>query len=555
MPHPSSWITQSNSARLRVWWMIGILALYAGIRLLAWKNTVLLEDTDSTSYIWYINFLLSGPGLAAILDLDADFAPFYAVFGTLFSLPGWSAETGARLCSYAFSIGLFFAVAGIGRRMASDLEVALGLLLITFSPTLISLSPAALTEPSYIATIYIGLWIFFTQYKTPTLAKAALLGLVFGLSFLNRFEGLIYVAVIPVLQLIHYLFDKARVYDLKHLARWSLVFIACFVIVIAPQIARVSIKSEKFALNGRQVYSIVVNNPDGKSLKEKLLGLDYSESTSNIDYLRAHPKLASGLASNINPSLYVTHFLQNLSGFYRVEFTPLIGPLTLIFFAFGLIVLYQSGRVAELLISLGFIGAALVPPLLHLPMPRHIAIILPLVLLVAGIGAVSIARILLDGTRAARHGLLPLSMALILSAILLFAAPLGKAILAPPTANDEYSLAEIQEPVRIVQKIADKELGHPPVIVGERAYVAHYTQGVAVDFPYTDMRRLVRYCELNNADFIYFTYRRVRENPFFLEYQRNGFPKNFILVYTGLDAYGDKVVLYRILSKPKQVPD
>ena len=99
----------------------------------------------------------------------------------------------------------------------------------------------------------------------------------------------------------------------------------------------------------------------------------------------------------------------------------------------------------------------------------------------------------------------------------------------------------------ILKEIAEKELGRPPVIVGERAFVAHYADGVAVDFPYTNLRKLVRYCQLNNADFLYFTHRRVREWPFFSEYQTRGFPGNFTLVYSGLDAYGEKVELYRIV--------
>lgn len=545
---PTTWTDSQNLTRWRTWWVIGIFAIYAVVRLLAWKNTVLLEDTDSTSYLGYIRFFLSGLEFSKIVALDPDFSPVYPVFATLFSLPGWSPETGARLCSYVFTLGLFWAVWGVGRRIANDLELALGLLLLALSPTLISLAPAVLTEPSYIAMVYGGLWLFLWQYKTPTLGKAALLGVVFGLSFLNRLEGLIFLAVIPFFQLLHWLIDKHRGYSLKHWAKWTLVFGVCFIVLIAPQIWRVSEKVGHFALNGRQIYSIILNNPDGKSLAGKIFGLDYSDSEPNIEYLRVHYEPVAKMAAKIPLSTYPVRFLKNISGFYRVESAQLFGPLVIVFFAFGLLAMYLSARIYELLVALTFLGSTLVAPLLTPFMARHFAIILPFVVLIAGIGIVYVARTLLENTRFRRYGSL-LCFLFVGGALVLMAPPIGKAVFTPPKFNDEYSLVELEKPVQLVQAIAADELHRVPVIVGERGWLALYSDSKQVYLPYTDLQHLVRYCELNSADFLYFSYRRVLNHPFFAEYERSGLPKNFVLLYSGSDYQGSKVVLYRILPR------
>jgi len=533
------------------WYGLGLLAIYIALRTLAWKNTTLLEDTDSTSYLWYIAFLMEWPSFGQIVNLDPDFSPFYPFLATLFSLPGWSPEFSARLCSFVFSIGLFFAIAGIGNRLtARPSEIAIGLLLLCFTPILISLSISVLTEPSYIATVYIGLWLFLTQYKLPTLDKAALLGLVFGLSFLNRLEGLIFLAVIPFFQLLHYYIDKKRNYNLKHLVVWTLMFSTCFIVIITPQIWRVSEKMGHFALNGRQVYSVIMNNPDGKSLSEKIFGLDYSDSETNIEYLRVHYEPVKQMAANIPLTTYPIQFLKHLSGFYRVESAQLLGPLVIVFFAFGLLALYLSGRIYESLMAITFIGTTLLPSLLTPYLERHVAIILPLIALIAGIGIAYVARTLLENTRFRQRGVTLLSLLFVAATIVLLAPPLGKAVITPPKFNDEYSHAELQKPLELVRNIATNELHRKAVIVGERGYLAHYSGAKQLYLPYTDLQRLIKFCELNKADFLYFSHQRVQTHPFFVDYLQNGLPKNFALLYFGLDYQGSKVVLYRVLSKP-----
>jgi len=524
---------------------LSIFCMYLIVRCLAWKNTILLEDTDSLFYLNNIKEFLSFD-LQNIINLDADSTPFYPFFGALFSLPGWSVETGARLTSLFFSSVLYLSVVGIGKRIGRPLEVSLGLLILTFSPVLIPLSFSVLTEPSYIAMIYLGFWFFWTQYENPRFWKAGLLGVIFGLSFLNRVEGLLYLVIIPLLQGAYFLFGKRKYYSFKRITGWIIIFIMCFSFIAIPQIWRVSHKMGYLAINGRQVWMQIINNPDGKSNREKKLGLDFSPSQINIVYAKNHPEVLEQSAATISPVHVLKTYLGHFNDLYQRKLGTLIGPLGLIFFAFGLLELYKRGRRFEAFLILAFIGSNLAAPLTTVVRIRYIAIIAPLIMLMEGFGIVYLSQRLLkfhnDGSW--RKLILPFMLFFIL--IGASAIPLLKTF-RPPHFNKEYSPIELKEPVAIVKKIAENDLLRTPIIVSGKSYLSYFTDGRGLRAPYDDYEALVKYSNLNNVDFLYLKHNRFIKHkyPFFKAFLQDIPPPDFVLLYSGVDEYGGKIELYR----------
>ena len=194
-------------------WKIALLAiffLYIALRGLAWENTTLVEDHDSMGYLSATQKYLTANIVEAFLQQSPDGTPLYPLTSALLSLPGWSVEFGARLCSLVFSMVLFLAVLGIGKQIAKRSEILIGLLFLSISPILVPLSYSVLTEPSYIAIVYLGLWIFWRQFRTPTLWTGGLLGVVFGLSFLDRTEGIFYLGLIPFFQGVHFFLGESE---------------------------------------------------------------------------------------------------------------------------------------------------------------------------------------------------------------------------------------------------------------------------------------------------------------------------------------------------------
>lgn len=521
---------------------LSIFCMYLIVRCLACKNTILLEDTDSLFYLNNIKEFLSFD-LQNIINLDADSTPFYPFFGALFSLPGWSVETGARLTSLFFSSVLYLSIIGIGKRIGRPLEVSLGLLILTFSPVLISLSFSVLTEPSYIAMIYLGFWFFWTQYKNPRFWKAGLLGVIFGLSFLNRIEGILCLAIIPLFQGAHLIFCKQEHYTAKRFIGWTLIFVICFSLVAIPQIWRVSHKMGMLAINGRQVWAQIFSIPDGKSSIEKIMGLDFSPGQINIAYVKNHPEVLEQSTAKISPAHILKTYIGHFNDLYQKKLGTLIGPLGLIFFAFGLLELYKRGHRFEAFLILAFVASNLAALLTTVVRIRYIAIIAPLIMLMEGFGIVYLSQSLLQSRNDGPMGKRVLSFVFFFILIAVSAIPLLKTF-RPPHFNKEYSPVELKEPVAIVKKIAQKELKRPPIISAQRAYLSYFAGGKQVFVPYTHYEGLVKYCQLNNVDFLYLKHSRVNKYPFFKAFSQNSPPSDFVLLYSGVDAYGGKIELY-----------
>jgi len=531
---------------------LAIFSIYLALRCFAWKNTVLLEDTDSLSYLKTIKVFLTCD-LQQIVDLDPDSSLFYSFFGALFSLPGWSVESGARLCSLVFSAVLFVAILGIGRQMAQPLEIALGLLVLSFSPVLIPFSFSVLTEPSYVATVYLGFWLFWTQCKDPRLWKAGLLGVIYGLSFLNRVEGILHLVVIPLLQGAYAYWEgrKSHSDGLKRFMGWSLVFGVCFSLIATPQIWRVSRKMDTLAINGRQAWAVLLSNPDGKSYDEKIHGLDFSPSQTNIRYVKGHPEAIEQLELSTSRylSIIVRNFIKHLSvDLYQEKLGTLIGPLGLVFFASGILTLYRLRRFESFLV-LAFIASNLVAPLVYGVdvKTRFVAVIAPAMMLVEGIGIAYLSRSLLESHRNYPLGRHILPFVLLLALVGASAYPLARTggVFRPRVYNREYGPAELEKPVAIVKEITENELLRTPVIAAQRGYLAYFAEGKHLYLPYTDYEGLVRYCDLNHVDFLYLKHKRVECYPFLESFLKGSSPPDFVLLYRGVDAYGEGLELYR----------
>jgi hypothetical protein len=529
--------------------LAGLLVLYVAVRAAVWKRTVLLEDHDSLGYL---------RDLANIRALDfhlltPDSNPVYPLAASLFSLLPGSDITAARLCSLAFAVLLFAALWGIGRRLAGAGPVLVGLLLLSISPLLSQLSIGVLAEPTYIGIVYAGLWLFWTQFRSPTVFKAAMLGAVFALAFLTRVEGLLFLGFIPLLQAGALAAQGALRTGLRTWATWTAAFVTLFVLVAAPQVLRVSSQMGEFALNGRQVWSAVVSLQDDRSIEEKLRSLDYSPTEINLFYLQSNPEARRDLGSGVEPARYLSRAMLSLDGIVHERVGRMIGPLAFALFVFGVLALFRRGRRFEVGVILAFLGAALVGPLVQDPLlDRHLAVAVPVVLLLAGVGAVELARQLTADPRS-RHLVAAAVVAAVLGSWLV---PLRQA-LRPPHDNWEYSPARIAGPVEVIRQQHRSADGHRPRVAIRRAYVAHFADAQPVILPFTDLDGLVAYLDAQMADFLYLEHKHVSEHPFLADFQDDVPPERFELLYRASDeVWGDRVELYRFRPRmPEAAPE
>lgn len=541
-------------------------AVYLILRLAALSHAVVVEDHDSVGYLSEIATYLSRD-LSHILNLGIDSTPVFPALGALFALPGWGAELGARLSSVFASLVLLVAFIAIGRRLVGWRATLAGLVLLTFCPALIGLSISVLTEPSYIATVYAGLALYWIWVADPRCWRGFVLGLVFGLAFINRIEGILFLAAVPALQALPLLFERPRPFPLRRLVPWTAAYALGFALLAVPQVWNVSRQAGTFMINGRQVWSAILSAP-GPKYEERIYGLAYSPRQVNIEYLEAHqgttiPAISRGSleyadyapaapASRVRRletgiRQYVAMLVTNFDVLSWHRLGELFGPVVLILFGVGVVELCRTGPVSTVISVIGVLGVMLVAPLLHNVITRHVAIIAPLVLLLAGCGAVEITRRFETIPRRSRILLATLGL-LVLSGWLVPLHDLG----APAVCTREYCPGDLAKPARVLTQEAGTT--HPR-IVSRRLYFPYYAGGIKVSLPYTDLAGLERYLTLNQVQFLFLDEASARKYPFYADFVGNALPAGFQLLYQGHDAWGREMRLFRFTaSEPSTVP-
>jgi 4-amino-4-deoxy-L-arabinose transferase-like glycosyltransferase len=467
----------------------------------------------------------------------------------LFSLPGWPVENGARLCSLFFSAVVFLSLLAIGKRFHSPPAAIVSLVLLAINPTMVGLSRSVLTEPVYIGLVYTGLWLLLRQAEAPTWKSGAALGALFALAFLARTEGLIFLVALPVIQLALAIFTSEK-RNYKTLVAWTTAFVVSFCAVAAPQVWRVSHKMGHFAINGRQAWEVIMNNPDGKSYDQKIYGLDYSPQQINLEYIQSHPEAVKAMASTLSLPELLGKAGDNVLEFFRRKLPAVISLPGVVLLALGFFALWRERRYARLIWILGFLGASLAGPFVHDVDVRHIAVIIPLLTLIQGVGLASVAGRVAEVPRLRTHAgtvRIGVASAVVFAILLIFLSPLRAAML-PPRDNRDYAIDDYREPLAILQKVNIRKPMPELRIAARKGYLAYVAGAQEVFIPYTDYFGFVEYCRLNRVDIIFVEHDELAGFPFHARFAAHTTPEFELLHRQNSRTHG-MLELYRVLHE------
>lgn len=524
--------------------LLFLFALYLSVRVVAFEHADRLEDNDSGGYaITVAEMVTEGP--AHVWDLlDPDASPLYLYFAGLFADDRSSAVAAGRLASLVSSAVLFWVLAVAGLRLIGFWPATIGLLLLTLNPYLVQFSSAMLTEPTYLALVYLGLALLVV-FRWGTWWSGAAVGVVFGLAFLTRFEGILFLGAVPLFLVGWRLLGGQKRPDWRTVAGWGAVFVLTFSAVASIQVVRVSRDMGRFALNGRQTWSALMQSDDGRSYQEKSYGLDHSDTQVNIRYLQTHPDAAAEAAIEVDPFDYLRLAVYNWQDFYERRLGILLGPAVLAFALVGVLSLLAARRFFLLAAVGAFLALAMTGPLLHNVVFRHVAIVMPALLLLAGLGVVD--AVIRAGVifRLERRHLLA-GFLVVASVVALMDAPSLRASLAglgDEWTNRRYEPDDYLEPARQIRETSPGI----PLIVARKTYMAAHAEARNIMLPFADFDALVRYCREHDADFLVLEYRFIEdEYPFISRFEGGspGYP--FELVYRAEEATGAPLEVYRI---------
>lgn len=525
---------------------LSVFIFFLILRIISWSNANELDDHDSVSYLKTAESIIN----QKFDEINPTDTFFYPAAISLFNFLGLKIETAARSASFFFSIILFLSIFLIGQKFISFKSNLIGLIILSLSPFLISFSFAILSEPAYLGIVYFGMFLFWYAIGSSNLTKAFFIGLIFGLTFSCRSEGIIFLLFIPFLKIIYYLYEEKKYYTFSNLIKWSGLFIVGFSLISVPIIIGVSKQMGEFSINGRTAWEKLLKIPDGKTYEQKINGLDLSPSEVNLEFVMKHPDALSKIEGEANIFSKVKIAVYNITDLFKNKLSELIGGIVLIFFGAGIYFLFKEKKPFDLFIVLSFIFIVLLVPCIFLNsfVIRNISIAAPLIVLISGVGVSELSVLIENSIREKKVNFLKNRVAFLLIGIMIVSSlGLLNDSLRHPVQNNEYDINVYSKPISILKNdIIQNRIADPKVIT-RKFYFTYFTGTEGIDMPYTEYDNLVTYAKLNNANYLFLEYDHLENYPFLKRFEDEDH-RDFLQLFSGNDERGKKIELYKFVS-------
>ena len=176
---------------------------------------------------------------------------------------------------------------------------------------------------------------------------------------------------------------------------------------------------------------------------------------------------------------------------------------------------------------------------------RHILIIAPILLIVAGIGLYSTINYFIHHVTIRKiysYGIIVLIFALFLS---VWIVQLNSTI-KRPTVNREYDPYIIKELADMIKYESTDR--HEIRLTSRKHYLGYYAGSVNWTVPYTDYEGLVNFIRVNNIDYFFLEYGAAGRFPFVDSFSDGYDGDNFELLYETIDRNGQRVALYKFIN-------
>jgi len=184
--------------------LIAVLAVVAiGLRVAAFLDTPPL-NTDEARYLIAAHHLRSGMGYADWRGPEIDIHPLHPFLVCLLGADPASLEVRGRCVALLGSLLLLWPLLLAALRLGGGTSSCLFLLLAGLHPWLVRSAAPAQPESLYVLLVSLGIWLLWPESDRVHVRRWAAAGILFGLAYLTRPEGLpVGLLVIVVLSLVH----------------------------------------------------------------------------------------------------------------------------------------------------------------------------------------------------------------------------------------------------------------------------------------------------------------------------------------------------------------
>jgi len=529
--------------------VIGLIILAFIIRIYFLKFQQFI-GTDAAEYAILGKNLISGNGYVGLSgQVNIVFPPLYPLLVGVSSVFVKNLELSGRLVSVLFGTLLIIPVYFFSKKIYSQKVAVISSLLVAFYWVLIDYSTVVLTESTYTFLLICGALVGYTALTKQTKALYLLSGIIFGLCYLTRPEGIGYIAVLIFLTLIFNLALSHNQFEIKRLRKTLICCVALligFLVISSPYLLFLHDQSGKWTLGGKGAINIIIGErtsdpltyekiaygltEDGKEIK---LGVQIKQGPNIINYIISHPvELAKRYVVNSGKQ-YLTHI-------------PFIfPPLLILLVGIGL---FRRKWTEERLKKEFCMALFVAYPLLTYPLffvnSRFLVPILPIAIIWAANGINELQSWLtenLDLKKLDCFKQVLLFKNIVVVIIILSLLPM----MIIPMSHQDYPV-EHKEAGLWMKEHAPQD----SVIMSRKPWVAFYAERIGIPLPYANYSQMLYYARCHNVSHVVIDERLISElRPelaFLLDETKA--PENDLkLIYKNDSRH--RILIYKVLYK------
>jgi hypothetical protein len=454
-----------------------------------------------------------------------------------------SIVSGSLICPVVYKLGkhLYGRPTGI----VAGLLTAVNLIWIQKSSDEIDISTYALVIFAAAALIIFRLG----QERLGTWASA---GLLFGLSYWVRQEGVFYLAFIPAAAFLDHWVQTGKVLTRTYLIKMA-AFIFAGLIPVVPFVISLHTQTGVWTISGKTVWAALVYSTeiqeDQLETERAIYGLTPDKKNIRILGAVKTASMVSNFSSNVRFKVKET-----VKNWYKIyDLLLLVFPLILWpFLGIGLFQLKWSftERRAEI-----YLLALLAPWVCIYPLyevkPEKLATMVPLLNLWAGLGIVTVA------ARIGRHGVeAPFAIlrkpAVAMGGIVLLVTLLQMPGFLEPLRDPGYYDHYEDDPVnRTVADWIRRNLPEDSVLMERKTFIGMYADRKQVSLPFADYADMITYGRYHGVNVIIMDekFKAIRPQLAFL-FDEAKPPEDLVPIYEIQNKFGKKIILFKLLPKP-----
>ena len=244
------------------WVLVGLVGLALFLRL--WLlHLVPVIETDGVRYVEIARrFQQTGS------PFDSLFHPLYPLCIALFQVLVPDYELAGRLASSVFGAVLILPAYALTRALLGSRVAALTGVLLAIHPALLHGSIAVLSETTYTFWIVLGVWAGWHGLSSSRPGSLAAAGLCFGLAYLTRPEGFLYLVGLLLLTAWTGIRDKR----LRILAPWGGAGLVGFLLLAGPYLIYLRNSLGYWTLSGKVMHNLLQDTGGGAVVGQTDMG-------------------------------------------------------------------------------------------------------------------------------------------------------------------------------------------------------------------------------------------------------------------------------------------